>query len=391
MAQATLTWIDHRPEDAERVREAMAAFDGQGMIDPLGYGTVRDAFSDMLFPGMSTVQTRARYFLFVPWTFQHAQANGWVGPSARRLITETERTLIEALLDGSDDNEGIIGRQSRGNTRTLPSAIYWGGLGSWGVRKFPGTAAELLAAMARPSAVAEFWHPHLPSAEDGWLESTPIALRPHEADFLRDRVLTSHPRTYLAHLVRDGTSATSGPAPWAHPLAADAAPHIANQLHHARLFSVAMWGAGILYNQFVSRRLEDDSGEPLPDDLEALHSEWTRQREEISHLLPSWDRADFWRLVSLQNPLVGSSTRDFVDWWLDLVIQHGDPGAAVNPGELERNILRRESSLKGPRAKLAHRRAREQAPVAQGHRQMEYRWNRVTSIVADIHEGLERA
>lgn len=31
--------------------------------DELGIGTVRDAFADALFPGTSTIQTRAHYFL----------------------------------------------------------------------------------------------------------------------------------------------------------------------------------------------------------------------------------------------------------------------------------------------------------------------------------------
>lgn len=33
----------------------------------LGFAPIRDAFADYFFPGTSTIQTRARYFLFVPW------------------------------------------------------------------------------------------------------------------------------------------------------------------------------------------------------------------------------------------------------------------------------------------------------------------------------------
>lgn len=40
------------------------------MIDPLGLGPVRDALSETLFPGISTIQTRARYFPFVPWIYR---------------------------------------------------------------------------------------------------------------------------------------------------------------------------------------------------------------------------------------------------------------------------------------------------------------------------------
>jgi hypothetical protein len=37
--------------------------------DELGLGSVRDAFADILFPGTSTIMTRARYFLLVPWAY----------------------------------------------------------------------------------------------------------------------------------------------------------------------------------------------------------------------------------------------------------------------------------------------------------------------------------
>ena len=70
VAVSTFTWLDHRDDDQQRIRDALAAFDQPGIVDPLGLGVVRVAFSDTLFPGLSTVQTRARYFLLVPWVYR---------------------------------------------------------------------------------------------------------------------------------------------------------------------------------------------------------------------------------------------------------------------------------------------------------------------------------
>ena len=39
----------------------------QGAVDELGTGIVRDAFANYFFPGTSTIQTRAKYFLIVPY------------------------------------------------------------------------------------------------------------------------------------------------------------------------------------------------------------------------------------------------------------------------------------------------------------------------------------
>ena len=41
--------------------------------DELGIGSVRDTFADLFFPGTTTIMTRARYFLLVPWTYQRLE------------------------------------------------------------------------------------------------------------------------------------------------------------------------------------------------------------------------------------------------------------------------------------------------------------------------------
>ena len=62
-----LGWIDHDPDQEQSVLRALGAAKGQDARDELGLGTVRDTLADLLFPGTSTIQQRARYFLFVQW------------------------------------------------------------------------------------------------------------------------------------------------------------------------------------------------------------------------------------------------------------------------------------------------------------------------------------
>ena len=105
-------------------------FSDKDTVDDLGIGTVRDAISNSLFPGTSVIQTRARYFLFVPWLFRRAEQR-----YPQQLVakaTDMERNLIEALrADG--DLVGLIGVDRGKNVRTLPSAIFWGGLIRYGI------------------------------------------------------------------------------------------------------------------------------------------------------------------------------------------------------------------------------------------------------------------
>ena len=70
---STLAWLDFSADEQRRAREIAHFFLQTDSRDELGMGVIRDVFSDLLFPGISTIQTRARYFLFVPWIVRHAE------------------------------------------------------------------------------------------------------------------------------------------------------------------------------------------------------------------------------------------------------------------------------------------------------------------------------
>ena len=67
---SSLTWLDVSAEQQRRVRDLIRLFEEPGTRDELGIGPIRDAFSEMMFPGTAVIQTRARYLLFIPWHFQ---------------------------------------------------------------------------------------------------------------------------------------------------------------------------------------------------------------------------------------------------------------------------------------------------------------------------------
>ena len=67
-----IAWLDTSAEEERRMRELVALFSEPGTLDNLGIGQIRDGLADLLFPGISTVQTRARYLVLIPWTFQRA-------------------------------------------------------------------------------------------------------------------------------------------------------------------------------------------------------------------------------------------------------------------------------------------------------------------------------
>lgn len=400
---STFSWMDLRDDDAQRVREALSAFDDRGMIDPLGFGQVRDAFSEMLFPGTSTLHTRARYFVLIPWVYQRLDEGSTQPKNAPWRARDLEISLIEALLRGSPTQEGIIGRQARGATQQLASGAYWGPLQRWGIRRYNGSRQQYLASLdsrrrLRRSRAADAdsldrdlateWHPALPSRPDGLWDEATIELQPDEALFLQERVLESAPQSYLAHLLLAG-GPSDAEAPWHDPARATAPAAVATRLHHAELFSLLALGGELRYNRDLSDAIVADGGEPMDRDFPGRLAEWVDAMSDYQHTLAAWDRDELWHLVTTQNPRLGMRIRRFVDQWLDLAV--ADPEAAAEGATAGRILIKREASMKGARAKLANRRARERDPAPQGGGRMTFRWAQVRGVAGEIARGVQDA
>jgi hypothetical protein len=61
MAVSTFSWLDIDDEASRRVREAVAALNDRETLDPIGTGSIRDAFAEALFPGTSTDSITAHF------------------------------------------------------------------------------------------------------------------------------------------------------------------------------------------------------------------------------------------------------------------------------------------------------------------------------------------
>jgi len=139
MSVSTLRWLDHDAEQARRSAELVKALTEPDTVDSLGIGTIRDGFANVFFPGTSTIQTRARYFLLAPWALQ--LVDRW-RPRDRaqynRFLDDIETSTIESLLAGNPGEFGIIGSQRRRATKRKAVSVYWTGLGEWGIRADAG-------------------------------------------------------------------------------------------------------------------------------------------------------------------------------------------------------------------------------------------------------------
>ena len=62
-----LGWIDFSKTERNKILSVLDLLSQEGTLDELGIAPIRDGFSNLFFPGTSTIQTRAKYFFLVPY------------------------------------------------------------------------------------------------------------------------------------------------------------------------------------------------------------------------------------------------------------------------------------------------------------------------------------
>ena len=135
---STLSWLDSSESEGRAVMELVSALNEPGRLDELGIGSIRDTIADALFPGTSTIQTRARYFLFIPWILQMVEARS--SGSSERLARQLQLQLCDALSGTHGPGAGVIGRE--GSAQAVAERNLLGGSGTMGHP--PGTGSNPL-------------------------------------------------------------------------------------------------------------------------------------------------------------------------------------------------------------------------------------------------------
>jgi Family of unknown function (DUF6361) len=397
-----IAWLDTSSDEQRRVRELIAVFGQSESRDELGIGQIRDAFSDTLFPGTSVIQTRARYFLFVPWIYLNGHRRGLSGARLKAWTDAKERKLIEALRDAGEVS-GLIGRRAGPAVKILPSTIYWSGLIRYGILTRDASADHLGAVLGRLAAEADEldsrrlgdWHPTLPAAPSGFPDTVPdgFDLGPDEASWLSERILAAAPGTLLADLVlrREPLDAGSA-APWEDSVCGQAPEEIGATVRHAWLFSLGMHGAALLYNLLIAERYEAAGLTRVADPIEDYRARldvWNEACRAATGPFRRWDRDGMWHLVGQVNARVSGQTRMFVDTWLDAVVG-GSATSAATSDELRRLVAGREQRQKKAQSRLTNERLLRTWTGESGSAQLVYRWGQVRGLVRDLHDGTAR-
>lgn len=400
---SSIAWLDSSREEQQRIRELLNLFAETESRDELGIGRIRDAFSDLLFPGTSTLLTRARYLVLVPWCFRDAERRGLSGAALAARVDANERRLLVSLKQAGV-SDGLIGKRVGPAVKTLPSALYWAALGQYRIRLVDTSQSGLAAhVLSHPDHESEElvdradgpWSATLPAIPPGFPDSVEggLDLTGHEARWLRERILESAPGTLLGHLLSSKRRPTPGSfAPWADPTATDAPAELQSLLRHAELFSLSMHGAALLYNLLVAERYETAGltrHEGMAESYTEALAEWADAVDQ-NRRLAEWDRQAMWEHAITQNPRIAGngSLRQFVNRWLDAVCGGRAATVAASP-DLRGLVAQRERSVKKAQSRLVNDKLLQTWSGASGSRRLTYRWSQVKRLLTDIHDGLE--
>lgn len=397
---ATLSWLDFASWDRERALDIIAQLREKETRDELGLGAIRDGFSDRLFPGTSTLQTRARYFLFVPWIYKGLEDKRTPSADFATKARRAELRLCECLL-ANGEREGVIGRVAGRNLKRLPSSIYWLGLESWGIKLDVRGQTDYIRALDRwyvrqdqvervlkgdegEQRRSSNWDPRVPSAPRDFPENSSLELSGEEGQYLADKVGARHADSLLFRMIasKTGIDGVSWPWEWT-PLSA--APATLQALvGHAQNFSLVTEGAVLIYNLILAEMRKDGQGpEYFRDAIEA----WATHLEERREVLASWKLAEFHALLDAMELSRDGRTRRFVDAWLEIALHRDVASLAV--AEASRTLIRnRELQLKGGLARVRGGQPLELWSGGSGLGPFNYRWHRVRQIIADIRTAL---
>ncbi len=378
---AILAWLDHDSQSRERMNEVLDGFEEDGTRDDLGIGRIRDHLSDRLFPGTTTLQTRLRYFLIVPWTYTYLEDRGVAANDVAKVADELQRDMIPILV--ADDPDGAFGRVMGRSVKQLPDSVYWSGLRRWGIFRLDLSRRQYHRQFERFHSKEDTAWRNLPPRPRRFPDELTLSLTSSEAGYLFDRI-TDRAQGTLLHEMVDVAHVTD-PTGWDHlwdfPSTLEENRRLARQ---ARLFSYLIRGASLLHNLLLADHklatFPGSSADDLVDQYRRHLADWS-EGDEYDDVL-RWDPTDL-----LDETGVGRPTRLFITQWQEHLRNHRQP-LADDDGARE-HIKYRVLAKKGNRARFRNDARLEQWTGGTGTRRLAYRWRTVSRLLQDIHDAMK--
>ena len=392
-----LGWIDFSKSERNKVLSVLDLLSEAGTLDELGIAPIRDGYANIFFPGTSTIQTRAKYFMIVPYALKDMEYSSESNPNRiLKAFDEIEKSCGKRFMANGGDTNGIIGSRSLGQgkwVKRTPADIYWAGLRNYGI--FTGgklSLAEYVRAMcalknqkatltklgnrndtedsdsddkdAGDLFRMQFWH--IPTYTPDWEDDLDIKLTEGEGDFLKRQIILTYPDSMMAYILKNNMTEILEAEEFA---ALDSMIHlfpdeIQADYVLARHFSGFLYVLRTIYNIIVSDGKNSEA-----------NSQWSMLKSLLQEIADVDLEAVFGRLQVFSN----SFLCNFLRKEKELMIAGDLEG-------MKSEIRRRERELKQTRAKTMHP-GEFSTEEWYGGRALDYRFGNAKVIMRDIFES----
>lgn len=396
-----LGWIDFSKSERNKVLDILKKLSEPGTMDALGIAPISNRFADLFFPGISTNQTRAKYYLCVPYAFMQIEKDSReTHPKRiREELNEIEKQSCECFVEFAENHpeeKGIIGRRSS----RVPSDIYWTGLRKFGIfkkdnlsitdyiniicdnnkeketQKDQGNSKKGADENERDdndvgkSPYTGFWN--ISTYTDDWKEELTLKLTAKEANFLKSQIINNCGNTMLSYILKNnlsGITELDGFEKLEDGFIKQFPPRIQDDFNLARSFSDFVYVLRVLYNIIVSKGKNKDA-----------INEWNLIKPNLakfSEIKIDGDDGIFKRLN------IEKGYRKLHDFLVEA------SGYMRNSDieNLKGCIIEREKYLKGPR--LAKTNNPDENAEWIGGKHLDYRFGNAKIILKDIFEGVK--
>lgn len=405
---ATIGWIDFSTNDRNRVGSVLDLLRPEGMVDELGMGTIRDALANQLFPGISTIQTRAKYFFIIPYIlydYQSTKPAQRRGKTPSRFLEDKEYDVMWQLAEKYNyvEGNGVIGISKRKPNKIVrrPSAIYWNGLYTYQFINTQGLAAEIfLKQSVNPSMEtllssvqqgddstgddADAEHENVfkirISPKLNWNENLTLELQKEEAEFFQDRIISIAKNKLIAELLQNDKlwqifiKAENFMQFAKAAITLPIAGNLKAMLILAHDFSELMYGAHLTYNCSLHHKVFNSNH---------FDEEWNEWLNDIQDNILDYENFNPDVLFSYAITTRGTTAQFVKDWWK--LTQNNFPDVK------KRDILieQQEAMVKGGKARLRWKKTddvKENNWLGLTH--FDYRFFQARTILKDIRTGL---
>lgn len=406
-----LGWVDFSSTDREQVSKILAMLKESGTLDELGIGQIRDAFADLLFPGFSTIQTRAKYLITVPRIFRDYHLLSASQKKRKKLykyLADSEDEVAKRLVaKHASSEDGIIGSTmvDKGGVSRRPSSVYWNAFRQFGIIKDTTSLKEFCLEYEKDNEHNHYRTEHedgaddeghyrlkdkveLPSLQENWMEDISIDLSKKEADFLYQymSMSTNISHSITAQLFKHDLLDLALEEKYK-SIEALTLLLINNEkvsaicketIKLANEFSLAMEGPHIRYNIILSKKNNLNNIEKLEKEFEIWMKEVNQKKLFYSDCSETWINA----ACKKHSAPFKSKTVSFIKSWSGLILSN----ASIS--ELDALVEVRAKQNKGNRS-LLHKKIVKEDWI--GIRRLDYRWSSAIKILRDISEGRKRA